>query len=139
YPALLFQNTPPHDPGRFWLLGFQPPGVVADVLAASTLHLYPSRAYPVARSLLEALASGCTVLAWDTAPVREVICHETTGLLVGPDEETPLDAARAVLDDPARFRPLGQGGADFIRREYAQDVTLPRLAEWFTELALGNR
>ena len=43
--------------GRQWL---------AEVLAASDLHIAPGRPYPVARSLLEAMAAGCVVLASDT-------------------------------------------------------------------------
>ena len=46
------------------------------------LHLAPGRPYPVARSLLEAMAAGCVVLASDTEPHRQVITPGRTGLLV---------------------------------------------------------
>ena len=73
------------------------PGVVREVLAASDLHLAPGRPYPVARSLLEAMAAGCVVLASDTAPHREVLSHGQTGLLADPA-------------DPERSDPPGAGG-----------------------------
>ena len=73
YPAHLMAQQPPFDPDRLWFLGPSTPAVVAEVLAASDLHIAPSRPYPVARSLLEAMAAGCVVLASDTEPHREVI------------------------------------------------------------------
>ena len=57
----------------------------------------------------EASGGACVVMASDTEPVREVVAHEQTGLLVPPQD---IDAwerqACAVLDDPASFRPLGE-------------------------------
>ena len=73
YPAHLLATQPPADPERLWFVGAATPAVVAEILGASDLHIAPSRSYPVARSLLEAMAAGCIVLAADTEPHREVI------------------------------------------------------------------
>jgi glycosyltransferase involved in cell wall biosynthesis len=135
YAAHVLGQTPPPDPDRFWLLGVVRPAVVAELLAASDLHVYPSRPYPVAQSLLEALASGCVVLAWDSEPVREVLTPGQTGLLAPPNEvERPFQHARAVLRDPAAHAPLGRAAAALVREHYAQEVTLPRLAEHLQQL-----
>jgi glycosyltransferase involved in cell wall biosynthesis len=140
YAAHVLGQTPPHDPERFWALGAVTPAVVAEVLAASDLHVYPSRPYPVARSLLEALASGAVVLAWDGEPVREFIEHGRNGLLVPPDDVDAQErTALAVLADPGAHRPLGEAGARLVREQYAQEVTLPALARWFDRLAAGGR
>jgi glycosyltransferase involved in cell wall biosynthesis len=140
YRAHVLAQAPPHDPERFWFLGSVPPPVVAEVLAASDLHVYPSRPYAVSRSLVEALSAGCVVLAWDTEPVREFITPGHTGLLVPPgDPDAAESLARAVLDDPAGHRPLGYGAASLVRERYSQDVTLPTLAERLTRLAAGDR
>ena len=89
------------------------PAVVAEVLAASDLHVAPSRPYPVARSLLEAMAAGCVVLASDTEPHREVMTPGETGLLVDERRRRMRwrKQALAVLADPAAFRPLGDAAA----------------------------
>ena len=101
YPAHLMAQQAPFDPDRLWFLGPSTPDVVAEVLAASDLHVAPSRSYPVARSLLEAMAAGCVVLASDTAPHREVIVPGQTGLLVdGRDTDGLARQALAVLDRP---------------------------------------
>ena len=62
-----WQRSPPVDPERSGSWGGRS-AVVAEVLAASDLHVAPGRPYPVARSLLEAMAAGCVVLASDTEP-----------------------------------------------------------------------
>ncbi len=135
YPALLRAQDPIYDTDRFWMLGNKPRMAVAEVLAASDLHIAPSRVYPVARSVLEAMSCGSVVLASDSAPCREVITHEVNGLLLDPNDAGAwsLQALR-VLDEPEAFRPLGDAAADLIRERYDQDVTLPRLAELFDRL-----
>jgi len=135
YPAHLLAKQPPADPERLWFLGAAAPQVVAELLAASDLHVAPSRSYPVARSLLEAMSCGCVVLATDNEPHREVINSEQTGILIdGHDSEGFVRAALAVLADPAAFRPLGDAGAALVQERYSQDVCLPRLAEQFSSL-----
>jgi glycosyltransferase involved in cell wall biosynthesis len=140
YRAHVLGQTPPADPERFWFLGAVAPGVVAELLRASDLHVYPSRPYVVARSLLEALAAGCVVLAWDTEPVREFVTDGHTGLLVAAaDGGAGERQARAVLADPAAHRPLGEAAAALVREHYAQEVTLPVLAGQFERLLESRR
>ena len=136
YPAHLLAQRPVADPQRLWFLGASTPETVAEVLAASDLHIAPGRVYPVARSLLEAMAAGCVVLASDTEPHRQVIRHEETGLLVDArDDDALARRALAVLEDPAAHRPLGDAAAVLVRERYSQDACLPRLAEQFVSLA----
>jgi glycosyltransferase involved in cell wall biosynthesis len=140
YAHQLLQMTPVHDRQRLWLLGGVPPAVVANVLAASDLHVYPSRAYPVSTSLLEAMACGCPVLAWDSPPVREVLSHGENGLIVPSDDlDAAVAQAQAVLADPAEYAPLGRAAAELIRQHYAHDVTVPALARHFDSLLTASR
>ena len=132
-PLTCWPSSPSSDADRLWFLGPSSPAVVAEVLAASDLHIAPSRPYPVARSLLEAMAAGCVVLASDTDPHREVIVPGQTGLLVdGRDTDGLARQALAVLADRAAYRPLGDAASVMVRERYAQDVCLPRLAERFS-------
>ena len=72
--------------------------------------------------------------------MREVIRHGLTGLLVpAADMDAWERQAKAVLDDPASHRPLGEAGAAMVRERYAQDVTLPQLAMLFDRLASANK
>jgi glycosyltransferase involved in cell wall biosynthesis len=139
YPAHLLSHRPSSDPHRLWFLGASPPPTVAEVLAASDLHVAPGRAYPLARSLLEAMATGCVVLASDTEPHRQVITPGDTGLLVDArDADALARRILAVLDDPAAHRPLGDSAAALVRERYSQDACLPRLAERLGALAAAK-
>lgn len=136
YKAHVWQESPPADPEKFWFLGPSPRAVIAELLAATDLHVYPSRPYPVSRSLLEAMACGAPVLAWDNDPVRELIDNGHTGLLMPPDnEEGAVWLARGVLRDPKSHRAMAQAGMKRVRERYSQDLVLPRLARRFALLA----
>ena len=114
YPAHLLAQQPSVDAERLWFLGASTPETVAEVLAASDLHIAPSRSYPVARSLLEAMAAGCVVLASDTEPHREVITPGQTGLLVdGSRHRRPGAAGPGRAGRPGRPPAAGRrrGGA----------------------------
>jgi glycosyltransferase involved in cell wall biosynthesis len=140
YRAHLLRQTPPCDPRRLWFLGAVPPAVVGEVLAASDLHVYPGRPYPVSRSLVEALAAGCVVMAWDSEPVHEFLGHGRNGLLVWADDlDAQVRQALAVLDGLPAHRPLGTEAAAWARERHTQEVTLPTLATLFDRLAAGTR
>jgi glycosyltransferase involved in cell wall biosynthesis len=127
-----------YDRSRFAFLGLLPPAELARLFALSDLHVYLTVPFVLSWSLLNALACGATVLASDTAPVREVIRHGQTGLLTDFfDADAMADAAGRVLDAPDDHRHLGPAGVELIRREYSLDVCLPRLARLFADTAEG--
>ena len=136
YRAERVAADPPSDPDRLWLLGFVSPGVVAEVLAASDLHVYPGRPYPPSRSLIQAMAAGKVILAGDSDPVREVIRAGIDGLLApAEDLDRWVRLARGVLENPSGFAPLGRSAAGVARERFSRDVTLPSLAGRLSELA----
>ena len=128
---------PPADPSRFWNLGLCAQNVVAELLNSSDLHVYPSRPFAVATSMVEAMSSGSVVLAWDSEPVREFLDDERTGLIVG-DLAQAERAANAILDDDGRRRAIGSAAANEVRQRFSQDVCLPKLAELFDRLRARN-
>ena len=85
--------------------------------------------------LVIAIACGATVLASDTAPVREVITAGEGGLLAEFfDVDRFVAQANEVLDDPAAFRHLGVAGAAMVRERYSLDVCLPRMLALYEEV-----
>lgn len=121
-----------YDPSKFVFTGMVPVGTLVDLLSLSDLHVYLTVPFVLSWSLMNALACGCTVLASDTAPVREMIEHGRNGLLVDFfDVEGFAARAVEVLRDPAAHRPLGEAGAALVRERYALDVCLPRLVSLF--------
>ena len=126
-----------YDPSKFLFTGLLPVSKLVEALSLSDLHLYWTVPFVLSWSLMDALACGCTVLASDTAPVREMIEDGRNGRLCGfYDVEGFAERAIEVLRDPTAFRHLGGEAAERIRNEYAIEVTLPRLAR-LIEQAVG--
>jgi glycosyltransferase involved in cell wall biosynthesis len=125
-----------HDPDRFRFLGWVPPESLLRILSMSDLHIYLTVPFVLSWSLLDAMACGCTVLASDTEPVREVVRHGRNGLLAGfSDVDALTRTAVSVLEDPAAHADLGREAERTIRRRYALDVVMPRLAAFFDSVA----
>jgi glycosyltransferase involved in cell wall biosynthesis len=128
----------PVDLSRFVFTGWLSPEDLAELLARSDLHIYLTVPFVLSWSLFNALASGCTVLASDVAPVREVIQEGRHGLLAPlMDTERLAETALRVLADPGAYRPLGQEACTLSEEKYSLEVAIPELRDYFERM--GNR
>ncbi|HKI16402.1 MAG TPA: glycosyltransferase [Isosphaeraceae bacterium] len=125
-----------YDLSRFVFLGRILPERLADLLRMSDLHIYLTAPFVLSWSMLDAMASGCVVLASDVPPVREVIEPGRNGL-VEPlfDVERLTDTALLVLADPAAFAPLGRAARQTIEEKYSLEVCIPPLGDFFQRVA----
>jgi glycosyltransferase involved in cell wall biosynthesis len=124
-----------YDLSRFKFLGLLPPTELAELFRITDLHVYLTVPFVLSWSLLNALACGATILASDTAPVREMIRDGENGLLRGFfDIDGMVEAAERVLDAPQEFSHLGVAGAAMIRDKYSLDVCLPKMLELYEEV-----
>jgi glycosyltransferase involved in cell wall biosynthesis len=125
---------------RFLFTGRVSAEELARIFSLSDLHVYLTAPFVLSWSLFDALACGCTVLGSDTAPVREVIRHEETGLLAGFfDVDGLARQALRVLDEPARFRALGEAGARLIDEKYSLERTVPRMVDLLQRVVRSAR
>jgi len=123
------------DLSRIHFVGRLPPSQLVHVLSLSDLHFYLTAPFVLSWSLMNALACGATVLASDTAPVREMIRHEMNGLLVDFfDVDGFVAAASRVLDAPREFQSLGEQGARMIRESYSLEKCLPRMLALYKQV-----
>jgi glycosyltransferase involved in cell wall biosynthesis len=128
-----------YDLSRFIFLGLIPPSMLAQLFNLTNLHVYLTVPFVLSWSLMDALACGTTVLASDTAPVREMIEHGKNGLLAGFfDVDRMIELAMDVLDAPDDFRHLGKAGAAQVREHYSLDVCLPRMLTLYEEVLAGG-
>lgn len=123
------------DPDRTHFLGRIPYNSYRKVLQVSAAHVYLTYPFVLSWSMLEAMASGCHVIASNTAPVREVIRHGENGTL------TPfLDAAKLAetvvdsVENPSAFIGVRQRAIADMRRGYSVNQGL----EGFDRLITGR-
>jgi glycosyltransferase involved in cell wall biosynthesis len=83
---------------------------------------------------MDALACGTTVLASDTAPVREMIEPGKNGLVADFfDIKGLARAAEQVLDAPGDYKHLGAAGVEMIRARYSLEVCLPQMLRLYED------
>ncbi len=85
-------------------------------------------------ALIEGMAAGCAVIGSAVPGVREVIRHETDGLLVAESDPVALaDALERLLRDDALADRLGAEAHAIAMREYSRE----RMNERYESLLLG--
>ena len=129
-----------YDLDRIHFLGRVEPAVLAQMLSRSDLHIYLTVPFVLSWSILDAMACGCTVLASDTAPVREVIRHHDNGLLADFfDVDELTTTALDVLADPAAYREsLGRAARRTIEERYSMSVIMPQMVRFYESVANGS-
>jgi glycosyltransferase involved in cell wall biosynthesis len=124
------------DLARFHFLGMVDPPVLADVLARSDLHVYLSVPFVTSWSLLNALSSGCVVLAGDVEPVREIVEEGRHGLIAPLFDTDELERiALRVLDEPATYASLRAAARRLVEEKYSLEVAVPRLRDFFERVS----
>lgn len=107
------------DWNRVHFVGRVPYAEFCRLLQLSRCHIYLTMPFVLSWSLLEAMSMQATIVASDVAPVREVMTHEKTGLLVDFfDPEALADQVIAVLNNPPKFAHLGPEARQHIVENY---------------------
>ena len=87
-------------------------------------------------ALLEAQACGLPVVAAAVGGVAQIVDHEQTGFLVGPDDVISFAAhLRRLLSDPVRRKEMGVNAEAKCKREHDTTHTAGVLADTFNRLA----
>lgn len=121
---------------RVHFLGNIPYPDFINLLRISTVHVYLTYPFVLSWSLLEAMSTGCAIVASNTMPLREAISHGETGRLVDFFLPAGLaDEVCALLDDPEQRRALGRSARSFAMQHYdLERVCLPRQLAWVKQL-----
>ena len=120
---------------RIHFLGKLPYEHYLAVLQLSTVHVYLTYPFVLSWSLLESMSAGCAIVASDTAPVRDAITHNDTGVLVNFFDHAALaESVEDLLNDPQRRQHLGREARTFAREHNdLQTVCLPQQLAWVDE------
>ena len=124
------------DWARVHFLGNLPYQQFIPLLQLSTVHVYLTYPFVLSWSLLEAMSAGCAIVASDTAPLREAIQHQDTGMLVDFFDASALaEQVGALLADVQMRKTLGENARAFARVHYdLNSQCLPKQIAWVEQL-----
>ena len=82
------------------------------------------------------MSAGCAIVASNTAPLKEAIIDEETGLLVDFfDMKALIQKVCELLDNPQKAQQLGQNARLFAQKNYdLKTVCLPKQLAWVSSL-----
>lgn len=133
YKDLMLEKVP-LDLNRVHFTGLLPYPEYLQVLQASSVHLYLTRPFVLSWSMLEALSTGCLIVASNTAPVTEIIQDGVNGLLVdffSPQEI--CDRIEEALDNPTPMAQIRAQARETILERYDLAQLLPQHLQWIQE------
>ena len=114
---------------RVHFMGHVPHRTFLTALQVSSAHVYLTYPFVLSWSMLEAMSAGCLVIGSDTAPVREVIEPDHSGILVPFFAVNEL-AERVVeaLQIPAKFVPMREAARQYVIEHFdAERVCIPQM------------
>ncbi|WP_282048343.1 glycosyltransferase [Sulfitobacter mediterraneus] len=126
---------------RVHFLGTLPYANFVQMLQVSRLHIYLTYPFVLSWSLLEIMSVGGTVLASDTAPVRELIRDGETGALIDFfDSDALVARATELLDNQEASHKLGRAAREHVIKNYdVKQICLPQQLAWVDRLAAMPR
>jgi glycosyltransferase involved in cell wall biosynthesis len=104
---------------RVHFLGKVPYPAYQKIIQVSRCHIYLTVPFVLSWSSMEAMSMGATIVASDTAPVREVMTHGETAMLVDfHDHEALARQVIEVLARPGDFAHLGHNARAHMVARY---------------------
>ncbi|MBX2879589.1 MAG: glycosyltransferase family 4 protein [Granulosicoccus sp.] len=94
---------------------------IVELFSHCSLYVWPGCGEAYGLAYLEAQAAGLPVVAFNTAGVAEVVCHQKTGILTPAGDETAYASAIAeLLIDSNQLERLSRNAQEHVRREHSQ-------------------
>ena len=127
------------DMSRVHFAGKVPYEMYVKLLQRSDAHVYLTYPFVASWSLREALATGCALVASDTAPVREFVTHRKTGLLAPfLQPEAVADAVLTLLEDTALAARLRRGARVWAEKNLDMAVYLANFERLIARTIAGG-
>jgi glycosyltransferase involved in cell wall biosynthesis len=107
---------------------------VPAVLGASDIFVMPSYSEGLSNAIMEAMASGCAVVASEVGGNRYLVENGVTGLLFPAGDRAALQAhVRRLLEDRNKRERMGEAARAKIEREFSWEVVGEKYAQLFEE------
>lgn len=121
----------PLDLNRVHFTDLLPYDEYLQVLQASSVHVYLTRPFVLSWSMLEALSTGCLIVASNTACVTEVIEDNVNGLLVDFfSPQQTCDRVIEALEQPEKMATIRTQARETILEQYDLARLLPQHLQW---------
>jgi glycosyltransferase involved in cell wall biosynthesis len=135
YKDWMLQKVP-LDLSRVHFIGTLPYKFYRKVIQSSSVHVYLTRPFVLSWSMLEAMSTGCLLVASNTPPVTEVIRDGENGLLVDFfNPQQIADRIDEVLDHGDRLQSLRNNARQTILDHYARTKLLPQHLQLLDDVA----
>jgi glycosyltransferase involved in cell wall biosynthesis len=96
---------------------------VYEILACGDVFVFPSLEEGFPNSILEAMASGLPVVAYDIPIIREILEDHVTGILVPKgDTEALAGAILTLMNDRTLRRDMGRRAKEQIESKYRVEI-----------------
>jgi glycosyltransferase involved in cell wall biosynthesis len=106
---------------------------VASFVKNIDIYAFTSRYEGTARSMIEAMACGKPVVAFNTSSMKEVVSHEKSGLLVEPfSEEDFANKLEILIKDKSLRAKYGETGRDLAHENFDKSKNFAR---WYSFLS----
>ena len=107
------------DLSRIHFVGNLPYAEYIKLLQVSKCHVYLTYPFVLSWSLLEAMATGCCIVASDTAPVKEVIQNNFNGILVDfYDIDLLVKNINLILNNPENYSNIKTSARKTINEKF---------------------
>ena len=131
--------------GESWL-GAQPldvrlagyleaPSDIARIYAAADFSVFPSRDENLANTVLESMACGRPVVAFDTGGTRDAVRHMETGYLAAAADTASLaEGIKQFVDSEPLRRRVGRAAGNLISRDFSSIRQIERFSNLYHEI-----
>jgi glycosyltransferase involved in cell wall biosynthesis len=110
-----------------------------NVLSAMDIFVMPSLKEGLGLALMEAMASGLSVIGSDVGGIKSLIQHGYNGLLVKPKDPGHLqEAILELLNDESKRKFLGKNAKDHITQNFSIDKMVSETLEVYSGCILKN-
>lgn len=107
------------DLSRIHFVGNLPYAEYIKLLQVSRCHVYLTYPFVLSWSLLEAMATGCCIVASDTAPVKELIQDSFNGILTDfYNIDLLTQKINSVLEEPEKYSNIRISARETIKEKY---------------------
>lgn len=134
YKTFMLQNLD-LDMNRVHFVGKLPKDNYVKLLQISSAHVYFTYPYIISQSMLEAMSTGCCVVASSTQPVTEFIQDSYNGLLFEFDDfKQIMSKIEYSLDNKDKLNSIRQNARSTIIEKYSIEKVLPQQVNLITNL-----